>query len=1366
MLSRAIAAGLACALVFSVACGDDPAANLNKDGGGNGGADAVVADGTTSPDGGGNADGTVADGSTDSDGAVVDTDGSTSPDGNVDTDGATSPDATVDTDGAAGPDGTVDDTGTGGTDGGGGGPDAGPGMDALSPLDSGFLPDAGPDPNGTMVDFDCDGVSDAEEFMLGTDPASADTDGDGLIDGIELGKTAAVVGTSCAFVGDSDPGTTTDPKNRDTDGDHIDDGTEDRNHNGAVDSTELNPNAADTDGDGLSDDTEDQNRDGVRELNETDGTLVDSDGDGIPDGVEDRNHNGTKDLTETDPLLVDTDADGIPDGVEDADHDGIVDPTETNPTLFDSDSDGLRDGCEDRNQNGRVDPGEPDPRVRDTDFDGIDDGFEDRNGNCALDATETDPASSDSDCDGLSDLTELATVYAGGGHTNPRVVDSDGDLISDGVEASATALVPHSGCSGVAFDLAPTNHTNPTVVDSDGDGRSDGCEDRNRNGRVDSGEMNPLATDTDGDGISDALEDRNNNCVRDPNETSAALADTDGDGIGDNVEITLGTDPTRADTDGDGLPDGLEDANQNGIVEPGETNPLNRDTDGDTIPDGTEDANHNGTVDAGETDPRQADTDHDGLSDSAEATRGTNPLLADTDGDGLLDGDEVIRGTNPLVADTDGDGISDGDEVIAGTNPLDRNDPGTQGGSGINAVCSPAALRPVQFQNNPSGDWELALETSYTYTAATVTGGDFAATASDNTLGIDAFVMNIAPPVAANTNPTTQAQALIARVNAGAATLGASAVATINNGRQITSSDGFGTVVDVRIQITTSAAVDPSTIRNRVMAVLSNHAVANFTGLPAAGGATSTTFILRFAALVRTGAATRIVTHGAVVSLTNFNSTVTVHHDQVEDLSNGTALARAYATDATGCDQFLVNRTPSADFLWMADISGSTDNDRTTIATASALVFDGLTANGIDFRMGVVPHSNNHLNLGTGNGGVMRSGFTRNRTTFVNDLNNTAGTDGCEYGLTAIDDAIVRALPRTAVGTEVSTRLRTNAQLVVFYISDEHAQELESGNCTTASLNVIAGPTTTGQNDGARTTPSAAQQTAIDGIVNPFTTRVVNNAGIAFGQITPLQTPFCTDNEDGRGYFEVITRTGGTFYRTCDAAPGTVLTDMVNAVSAAASQFVLAETPISMSIKVGITRAGSTMTTIVPRNQVDGFSYDPAANTVFFHGTTYRPALNDRVTVSYRVYHQVQLPVTCTPPLVLNTITNQCDCPATCGVAGGCTNGQICDRNPAVCACTCEPDCGGRCGGSTTCDQNTCACVCAPNCGGSCTGNQVCNQAACTCSCPANCGGACTGNRTCNPTSCACECAPNCGGTCGSNQVCDLASCSCQNVSP
>ncbi|TVQ94833.1 MAG: hypothetical protein EA397_00685 [Deltaproteobacteria bacterium] len=49
--------------------------------------------------------------------------------------------------------------------------------------------------------------------------------------------------------------------------------------------------------------------------------------------------------------------------------------------------------------------------------------------------------------------------------------------------------------------------------------------------------------------------------------------DSDGDGIPDHIELETGTSPLDADTDGDGIDDGVEDANPDGVVDPGESDP-------------------------------------------------------------------------------------------------------------------------------------------------------------------------------------------------------------------------------------------------------------------------------------------------------------------------------------------------------------------------------------------------------------------------------------------------------------------------------------------------------------------------------------------------------------------------------------------------------------------------------------------------------------------------------------------------------------------------------------------------------------------------------------------------------------------------
>ncbi|MCE9672523.1 Ig-like domain-containing protein [Myxococcus stipitatus] len=193
------------------------------------------------------------------------------------------------------------------------------------------------------IDADLDGIDDATEIELGLDPHNADTDSDGvpdgvdgitdtdgdglidaldpdsdndgLLDGTEMGVTAETAPAdtdrdSPNFRPDADPSTTTDPKRPDTDGDGLKDGEEDANHDGRVDDTETDPNDADSDDDGLTDGVE------VKGANPTQPLDPDTDGDGLKDGEEDANHNGALDAGETDPNKADTDGGGASDGEE------------------------------------------------------------------------------------------------------------------------------------------------------------------------------------------------------------------------------------------------------------------------------------------------------------------------------------------------------------------------------------------------------------------------------------------------------------------------------------------------------------------------------------------------------------------------------------------------------------------------------------------------------------------------------------------------------------------------------------------------------------------------------------------------------------------------------------------------------------------------------------------------------------------------------------------------------------------------------------------------------------------------------------------------------------------------------------------
>ncbi len=109
-------------------------------------------------------------------------------------------------------------------------------------------------------------------------------------------------------------------------------------------------------------------------------------------------------------------------------------------------------------------------------------------------------------------------------------------------------------------------------------------------------------------------------------------SDADKDGLPDSLESDTCPNLNDADSDDDGILDGVEDANQNGDVDPGETNPCNVDSDGDGIQDGTE----SGLT----TENIGPDTDTNIFQPDLDIETTTNPLIADTDEDGWNDGTE------------------------------------------------------------------------------------------------------------------------------------------------------------------------------------------------------------------------------------------------------------------------------------------------------------------------------------------------------------------------------------------------------------------------------------------------------------------------------------------------------------------------------------------------------------------------------------------------------------------------------------------------------------------------------------------------------------------------------------------------------
>ncbi len=112
--------------------------------------------------------------------------------------------------------------------------------------------------------------------------------------------------------------------------------------------------------------------------------------------------------------------------------------------------------------------------------------------------------------------------------------------------------------------------------------------------------------------------------------------------------------------------DGLTESQEHGAG----TDPEDADTDDDGLLDGFE---VRGGFDPLTSAEELQDPDGDGLNNLDEQARNTLPTNPDSDDDALNDGDEIALFTRALDPDSDDDGLLDGEEVALGSNPSDSD---------------------------------------------------------------------------------------------------------------------------------------------------------------------------------------------------------------------------------------------------------------------------------------------------------------------------------------------------------------------------------------------------------------------------------------------------------------------------------------------------------------------------------------------------------------------------------------------------------------------------------------------------------------------------------------------------------------------
>ena len=129
--------------------------------------------------------------------------------------------------------------------------------------------------------------------------------------------------------------------------------------------------------------------------------------------------------------------------------------------------------------------------------------------------------------------------------------------------------------------------------------------------------------------------------------TDPFVADTDMDGLVDGMEVTMGINPIQPDTDGDGMNDGWECAHMEAGFDPTTNNENDGNPDNDPFSDPDGDGLTNDEECELNTDPSGEDSDGDGASDGF-----------DSDGDGVGDGVEMGQNSDPADASDGGNSNS------------------------------------------------------------------------------------------------------------------------------------------------------------------------------------------------------------------------------------------------------------------------------------------------------------------------------------------------------------------------------------------------------------------------------------------------------------------------------------------------------------------------------------------------------------------------------------------------------------------------------------------------------------------------------------------------------------------------------------
>jgi len=331
----------------------------------------------------------------------------------------------------------------------------------------------------------------------------------------------------------------------------------------------------------------------------------------------------------------------------------------------------------------------------------------------------------------------------------------------------------------------------------------------------------------------------------------------------------------------------------------------------------------------------------------------------------------------------------------------------------------------------------------------------------------------------------------------------------------------------------------------------------------------------------------------------------------IDDLSNGTGLAKQTDGEAVECDPFVLSGNPVADIIWVVDESGSMSDNRLDVAANAADFFARAVKSGLDFRMavtGVCNPSGSYSSIvgkfcskistsSNDDGGTDRFLLPTEQAIFEACVKNPPGYEGgSEYGLTNAREAVKKHLPRA---TNSVSKVRSGATLVVIMATDESPQELKTLSGFYSYYKTCQLPA------DMQNQVNAYIQQDMDiytGKLTPESKAIVHMVGGVCNNTCNAQI--------GHGYNELVKATGGITADVCQANLGATLQIIIDTIIGQSSPAKLEYVPISASLAVAVDK------TQLDRSRVKGFDYASSSNTLIFVGVPFPKG--SQVVASYR----------------------------------------------------------------------------------------------------------------------------------------------------